>query len=702
MSTKSPKRFDEYIPLFKKDGDMRVALLLGELEDVAKAKRGKASRKNYEAGDIGLDEVTPGLQNKFFSLRDSSATATDTTVHPEWKDFMLQLGLRLAGTNFNDASKLDVIKKLKNPSDGSVEQFMLLVLSKIVKEVDVSIGTQADILAHNSLLDTITKFTFKDNAEKIITALTSDKVMDASDETKMLVNGLGLTAGNDLDPTGRSGSDMTTKYNETITSSRLSVKFANYVASTDGSTLLKSTAVTSARDNKSAFILVLIEFIKSLDIPKEFGYNYDKYFRSLLIGVSSTPLPVGPSAFFNEPDVNQGTYWRKADGSLWTRNKKGEDEQIDVNSDKFKELKVADKCMGTNVNNAGLPSGEKCADYLRECLSGGDITKCVKFLKNKDFWSNIEKEVDDMLPAIVLKTLEAFKFDKDDKYDESNGMNIAKVDSVDNWLAALNELSKTNPSKLSSADYADIAANEKLMAYLRLLVKKVNSNPAILNKGIVKSDEQKVNDPNAFSGSRLNEMGLKARIVAPTNGSSSVERLASLIKNDNNSTRLRMRLQGAFGMPGGSALSDELESNLSNENKQTWHILKTQYMALVGQLKNKNKSITEADTKKIDELFEQLKHAEVKLASVVLMTEKYNNLLSIHGQRDGNTVLSVDHLKEFVNQRKKYFERVNKKQNDLLSIIASVADAAQNEVSASDDSEVLTKKERLNLNGLLG
>ena len=61
-----------------------------------------------------------------------------------------------------------------------------------------------------------------------------------------------------------------------------------------------------------------------------------------------------------------------------------------------------------------------------------------------------------------------------------------------------------------------------------------------------------------------------------------------------------------------------------------------------------------------------LKHA-------ILYTEKYAKLLETMGHSDKHNVLKYDHLKDFVDKRNQYFNRVAKKQNDLISIIQSVA-----------------------------
>ena len=386
-----------------------------------------------------------------------------------------------------------------------------------------------------------------------------------------------------------------------------------------------------------------------------------------------------------------------------TMDENGKEMQVDTNSEAFKKLSVGDKCFGTNLNDTAAPTDKMCADYLRDCLSGNDVTKCVDYLKNEHYWITVEKEVESMLPAMALKTLESFEFSTVNIHDETNKMDIKKVITVTEWLANLHKMVKSG-STLDEPAYSSIAKNEKLKGYLALLVKKVNSNPAILNRGITKSDEQKRYNPRAFDGTRLFKVGLKPRIATSSLAPSSIERLAHSLRSEQDAVRIRLMGPAIFGgiLTGGSPQIDDLEGKISQESKQTWYLLQAHYLALVDQLKGINKDIAKQDKDKIEGLIEQLKKSEVKLLQVILMTEKYKDLLQIHGEKDHNSHLTVDHLKQFVDQRNKYFTRVTKKQNDLISIIKSIADAVNRESPTKTEPLSEPRQEKLALAGLLG
>ena len=725
MSKKSTKRFDKYIPLFGKDDDERVTLLLGELEDNAKEKMNKDNRSGYKSNDIGLDTVTSGLQNQYFSEPESDKN--DTDVHYEWKIFMLQLGNRLGNTDL-DSKHLDIIKELQKAKSGSVEEFMLYVFDKIatfeveagqvgqVGQVGQAVqgrqagqvvqGRQAvpkSFIDNKSQLADVSKVTFK-SSNDIINVLTNNVVLDTSTKYGLVRDGLNIKLS--------TGFVLNADSNITKDSFSINIKlmsqFNEYIKTPAGAQIFPRNPIR-ADQKRDTIIGILMAFLDYLDNQpdfKYFNYNLDKYLRNKLFSTQQSVIPVSASSFFDTPVVDQGKYWRQPDGSLWTINTKGERECVDITCDKFKQLKYTDKCFGTNFIDSKKPGGKSCAEYLRECLSGNDVSKCVTYLKDENYWSNVETEVNEMLPAIALKTLESFEFNTVETYDETNKVNILKVISVEKWLTNLQSMiNSTTNTKVTSDDYLAISKNEKLKGYLELLVKKINSNPQILNKGLIKSDEQNRYNPNAFAESKLARMGIKPRIATTSFAPSSVERLADSVRNVQNDVAVRFRLTGPniFGgiLSGGSGIIDDLEDKLGNETKQTWSIFKSHYLALQNQLKSMGKDIVKEDQQKVETLFDQLQKSETKLLQLILLIQKYKDLISIHGERDTSNTLRVDNIKQFVDQRNKYFMRVTKKQNDLISIIKAIADAVQQESPTKTEPLADPKEEKLYLARLM-
>ena len=419
---------------------------------------------------------------------------------------------------------------------------------------------------------------------------------------------------------------------------------------------------------------------------KNFSYNINKLFMDtmLLKAVNDTKLHLNYSKFFKDdtPNVAEEIYYRKVDDDNLYTKINGIEVAVNLNSAKFKDLVKSnedDKCMGTGFRS----DVQTCGQYLITCLATGDVEKCKDFLKDTTYWTTVQKEVNEMLPAIALKTLSAFEFGFVSVYNETSARNLTEVQSVDNWLKSLTTIPET---KLSKEDLKKITDNIKLTGYLKMLVNKINSNPAILNKDYTRPTNGSGNDAintKAFEGTRLYKMGLKP-IGTVENTVGSVLRLGQAISDSQNRISVTFRLPHTVGQPqrleiiGGGTI-ENLENFLANDVKQTWSILQNHYINLIARLKTHNKTIAEGDDKKINELLKSLKNSELKLTKIILLTEKYAKLLDVHGQSDPETTLSVDHLKDFVEQRNKYFQRVVKKQNDLLSIIKSIAEAVTKE-----------------------
>ena len=135
---------------------------------------------------------------------------------------------------------------------------------------------------------------------------------------------------------------------------------------------------------------------------------------------------------------------------------------------------------------------------------------------------------------------------------------------------------------------------------------------------------------------------------------------------------------------GGSVTSiNAAESKYKDQFKHTWHLVQTQYDVLVARLNASGKTIDKKDSKQIIDLIAQLKESEAKLYKAILYTEKYADLIEVHGQRDNNSTLSLVQLQQFVDMRQKYFERVSRKQSALASIIQAVAEAVVKEAGVS-------------------
>jgi hypothetical protein len=716
MNTIKSRRFDKYIELFGRPGDNRVTLLLGELEDIANARRLQGARLGYIQTDVSFDfnQIPPGMQNQNFINADPNRLGNQ--IHTEWCIFALNLCVRLNNRAERNPSQINIIKTLKNAAPGSVDEFMLIVLDKIctvrTQQPGQQPGQAVGLYQNKALLDNVVEIVYHSNmtifdnlfstnapGNNVFLLVNLPNLIEM-EITHQMMWVLPLVPG----APGAVNQLLLVPPPAWIDYARMLQIRQPHLASF--SAFINTEMQSLPNPNQppvKTYLAMLVDFIGYLDTPTNFGFNFEKYLKAKLFEAKNAKLPAtGVSKFFDQDDTAENKYWRKADGTLWTTDSTG-DVQVDISSQKYKDLKITDKCFGTNFKDGSATGGKSCGEYLRECLNGSGVGKCIEFLKDSKYWDVVQDEVDNMLPAMALKTLESFDFKIVEVYDETNKQTITKVITVTDWLVNLQNMvaSNTVPG-LDDQAYNAIAKNEKLKGYLGLLVKKVNTNPAILNPNITKSDEQRLNNPNAFLNSTLWKMGVKAlNVTGGTWSPSSLERLANSVRGEQDAVRIRLMGPALFGniMVGGSAQTDELESRIGSESKQTWALFKTHYLVLINQLKNHGKDIAKDDKDKINKLFEQLKNSETKLMQVLLMAEKYKDLIQIHGERDSKSQLTMDHLKQFVDQRNRYFTRVAKRQDDLISIIRSISDAVQRELPAGTASPATQVP--LNIGGLV-
>jgi len=726
MSVKSIRRFDKYLELFNNPpGDDRITLFFGELEDNAKqelsSRGGTATGGGYVDTDIVLKFTNKGLHcGNFIVQPPAPACINDTDIHPEWKDYIITFFMRLnCGTFQNDPKKLALLKQLRNVA-GSIDQFILVILNKIAIFKITGDTSNKSFINNFTQLQNITGYIFKDEIDifgliEELAPAASTIFTNIGDVLDHIETTHGLTArvprpdgtaanvttsARGLMGAGSKKADWDACFNNSIWT----------VAATGETLTTMARAQLHSNDVDEvmyAYFKAIRLFVLNYDTRKEFGYNFDKYFKNKIFSAQEASIPVKVSNFFSDPiNIQDTQYWRKADSTLWTL-EAGKEVQVDMKSEKYNKLSHKEKCFSTNFlsHTGALKSTnpvKTCSDYLRECLSGNDIDKCKDFLKEPEYWSIAEAEVKEMLPAIALKTLESFEFKKYSTYDATNKMDIIKVINPTKWLEHLQKMTQANPSKLTTAEYTAIAQNTNLMGYLNLLVKKINENPTLLNPSIKKSDEQKRYNKDAFKGTVLATMGMSARIPASTLSVSSVKKLGTAIEDSQNRTRALIRLNPlSLMLSGGSAQVDELENKLSSETEQTWPVFAKHYKVILDKFKTIGKDITKDDKEEIEKLIEKLKDSEVKLMKIYLMSEKYKDLLDIHGQKDSRTVLTVDNLKNFVDQRNRYFTRVSRRQNTLVDVMTALAEALQKENPVKTEPENDPKEEALKMADLI-
>ena len=108
-------------------------------------------------------------------------------------------------------------------------------------------------------------------------------------------------------------------------------------------------------------------------------------------------------------------------------------------------------------------------------------------------------------------------------------------------------------------------------------------------------------------------------------------------------------------------------------------LIEKQFNSFITTLKAANKDLEAGDKESITKMISDLKTTESKLLKSAIYTSKYNDLVSVFSETDSKGVISLDHLKKFVDNRNSYFEKTTKKQDSLMSIVKSMVEAIAKE-----------------------
>lgn len=656
MSGKS--RYDKYINLFGKPNDKRVRLLIHELEGEAERQFPGVFKKE----NVRFAKATLRMMNSVFTNKDS--WAKDSDINSEWKLFMYQLAKRLGGTTVTAASDpngaLAVVHSLKGAagSPKSTAYLVWLLINKIAKVTDKDGNNLAD---NSDRASEAVKIVYE-SKDSILTSLIRGQLFfnDNTDDT-VFANILGFPQ-----LTGTTNQQIIDRVNDQAIKAELS-------------------AAGDATTFKAALAKVM-----NKDIATYFNYNINEFFVSLMLDEAVTkPVEEESSTFFDDVPADENRYFRNADGLLMERDVNDPNGRPVYTGSKTWETMTMDKCLTTGVAKVSKDGKLTCANYLEDCLSGSSdgLNKCKNYMKDASFWENAKEEAENILPPMITKTLKAFGFDYVQYRSDVTKQNLWKVQSFSNWLNNLTKLAADGKNGLTPDDVVQISKNEKLRGYLEMLIKRVNENPVILNPDYNGPTNRSNRSSDYFKENKLSRFGLLPH--EPVNNfMSSVERTNVAV-----GTALGMQMR-AVGLPLGMPLGvpviltggayfnpiDSLEEKYKYPVKQSWSVMERQYDGLIERLKRNNKSISSKDNQQIRSLIEKLKDAEIKLTKAMLYTEKYAKLLEVFDQQDGNNVLSFDHLQQFVDARNNYFKKVYERQNSLVSIIRTVAEAVAKEV----------------------
>lgn len=415
---------------------------------------------------------------------------------------------------------------------------------------------------------------------------------------------------------------------------------------------------------------------------RSFTYDINRYLPSLLEDIVKATLNATTtgklSKFWDEePMFDSNENFTRVDGVIG-KMENGAFVPYNEGSAKYDESK-SQRCAGTLFKD-GVAADEKCSDYISKCLDSGnpsDISACKDFMKSANFWQDTKDEVKNMNPNIMVTTLEKFGFNK--KTININSKNLIVFEDFNSWVEKIKNKGITDVTEIAA-----IKGNEQLKFYLDAIVKRINSNPAILNKQLFKSadatDYNTIIQLRAYAG----PIGIPVRKY----GNSSVD-IASLRREidfyKNDIAELKDSVESRYAvknnllyilnspyyprgpMRGGAMVMPIIAPTLSSSSikpRKHAELLEIYKDNLLKKLQAMGKSLSGLDIQKLNASIEQYKKLEFNLMKSILYVEKYIDIASIAS--DEKVDIDVDHMIAFVNNRNKYFSKTINSQTGIL------------------------------------
>lgn len=432
------------------------------------------------------------------------------------------------------------------------------------------------------------------------------------------------------------------------------------------------------------------------------NFKPDKAILTLLLDRAyqqASVTPTGPTStnFFSGsssgtvPDDKDIIFYRKmGDSNALYRKENGVEIRVEKGSKEYMNLKDDGNCYTTGFT--GSAGSVTCANLVKACLAGNDITKCKAYMTSNDWNDQLANEK--INPDIAIDLLRKFGFGTKTVTVNEIGRNLQMIEDYDEWISNLTK-NFTGAGKLDEKDVQSIASNAPLTGYLKKLISLINSNPGILNRDYV-GKANLTQNPNAFASTQLGRFGLLPKQVVAASGvptMSSVLALQNAVMSNRNQIGMSWGVmpQGVIFQMGGGMSSGIAEVLENAQNNSTFplklsKLMEESFKSFVTSLKSHGKDLDSGDKNHIHTLINELTDKEDKLFKAAIYTDKYVRLIGALGQTDSNKVVSIDHAKQFVDRRNSYFSKVGKKQDDLFSILKALAEAQQQETTVENKS----------------
>jgi len=411
--------------------------------------------------------------------------------------------------------------------------------------------------------------------------------------------------------------------------------------------------------------------------------------------IGKIPINISPTdSWFEDNIIND--YIRNNAGVLCKLNQDGSCDEINNGSKLFEEI-ISKQTSAEQYGLDELNNKDLIDQFLIECLvipknsksSALDNKKCTTIFNDPHFFTVAKDQIKDMLPQRALRVLELLEVPTYTKTETFNNKTykLLKYRDYNHWLEKV-----VNP-KVDGPSFISIKNNIKLAAYINFLIKKINTNPAILNKTSYPSLE--VYNHKSTQKKHLSTLSQLTNYlkIDRTN-------LLDLIKN----VRLRafksrlvvldpMEQHGGLlnfnlnNMKNPYLINKANEISFSKKNFRHSYIeFDNLFNTYERQLKTYNKTIASQTKQKINELLFSLKRNEEKLFDALTLYDNYYRILKTFDNNDtkkySEEEVTLHKLQNFLDKN------INKnmvKVSDISSIFKSLIENSTPDEDPSED-----------------
>jgi hypothetical protein len=320
----------------------------------------------------------------------------------------------------------------------------------------------------------------------------------------------------------------------------------------------------------------------------------------------------------------------------------------------------------------GLADTGKVAEYMSRCILSDDskgLETCLEYIANDSFFKDITPE--EVHPTLAKEVLKKFKFGRHSRTNQP--------ESYENWITRMK-----NDEKMKKI-LPIIEQNEKLVAYLKTMLKLVSDNLAIIGVPQKSTSVSGSNDPVVRNLEA--KIPMYKNVSVGLNGTGEMASAEMMMRgnaffNGGFSTAPYANAQRMIGgrrrrvQKGGAVTSNLTASTLEN-------YFSTQISSL---LRKNNVTLSTSDQETINGLLANLKKQELKVEKLINIIGVLNEIYSF-AEKTGNLEKSMD-IGAIIKANSRVIDYITTRKEEAQRCLRSTTNTTQN---ITDDLCTLTR-----------